>query len=65
MAGGNLYDLLHKSGARMSTAMVVKLALDLAVGLLHLHSLTILHRDLTSLNILLDDMGNIKVSYLC
>lgn len=62
MAGGNLYDLLHKAGARMSTALVVKLALDLAVGLLHLHSLTILHRDLTSLNVLLDEMGNIKIS---
>lgn len=62
MAGGNLYDLLHKAGARMSTALVVKLALDLAIGLLHLHSLTILHRDLTSLNILLDEMGNIKIS---
>eukprot|EP00026_Physarum_polycephalum_P004700 Phypoly_transcript_04723.p1 GENE.Phypoly_transcript_04723~~Phypoly_transcript_04723.p1 ORF type:complete len:555 (+),score=73.64 Phypoly_transcript_04723:88-1752(+) len=62
MAGGNLYDLLHKTGMRMSTSLVVKLALDLAVGLLHLHSLTILHRDLTSLNILLDEMGNIKIS---
>jgi serine/threonine protein kinase len=62
MAGGNLYDLLHKTGMKMSTALVVKLALDLAVGLLHLHSLTILHRDLTSLNILLDEMGNIKIS---
>jgi len=62
MAGGNLYDLLHKSGMKVGTALVVKLALDLAVGLLHLHSLTILHRDLTSLNILLDEMGNIKIS---
>jgi len=62
MQGGNLYDLLHKSGARLSTALVTKMATDLAVGLLHLHSLSILHRDLTSLNILLDEMGNVKIS---
>lgn len=62
MGGGNLYDLLHKQGERLSTALVTKMATDLAVGLLHLHSLSILHRDLTSLNILLDDMGNVKIS---
>jgi len=62
MAGGNLYDLLHKQHASLSFPLIIKMATDLAVGFSHLHSLSILHRDLTSLNILLDDMGNVKIS---
>jgi tRNA A-37 threonylcarbamoyl transferase component Bud32 len=62
MAGGNLYDLLHRLHVKLTFPIVLKMATDLAVGLLHLHSLSILHRDLTSLNILLDEMGNVKIS---
>jgi len=62
MAGGNLYDLLHKQHSSQPLHAIIKMATDLAVGFAHLHALSILHRDLTSLNILLDDMGNVKIS---
>ncbi len=62
MSGGNLYDVLHKSEKKLNTAVVTKMATDLAVGLQHLHHQKIVHRDLTSLNVLIDDLGNVKVS---
>jgi len=62
MGGGNLYDLLHKQHVSLSFPLIIKMATDLAVGFSHLHALSILHRDLTSLNVLLDEMGNVKIS---
>jgi len=62
MAGGTLYDVLHVNHVKLDIWIFLKFALDIAQGMTHLHSLNILHRDLTSKNILLDEFQNVKIS---
>jgi len=57
MPGGSLYDALHHKGVTLDHEMVLKMAMDIAEGMVHLHSLNILHRDLTSKNILVGGGG--------
>ena len=52
MAGGSLYDALHIRRVTLDISLSLKWAVDLACGMEHLHSLNILHRDLTSKNLL-------------
>ncbi len=54
MPNGSLYHLLH-NGQDLPWAIRFQIALDAAWGLKDLHAYSILHRDLKSLNILLDD----------
>eukprot|EP01133_Synstelium_polycarpum_P014500 gene14500-17114_t len=65
MSGGSLYNVLHNPNlprVKYSFPLVLKMATDIALGLMHLHSINIVHRDLTSQNILLDELGNLKIS---
>eukprot|EP00026_Physarum_polycephalum_P001435 Phypoly_transcript_01436.p1 GENE.Phypoly_transcript_01436~~Phypoly_transcript_01436.p1 ORF type:complete len:783 (+),score=107.81 Phypoly_transcript_01436:144-2492(+) len=62
MAGGTLYTVLHESRVKLDLLIFLKFARDIALGMAHLHSLNILHRDLTSKNILLDEYQNVKIS---
>eukprot|EP01114_Cavostelium_apophysatum_P016002 TRINITY_DN4485_c0_g1_i4.p1 TRINITY_DN4485_c0_g1~~TRINITY_DN4485_c0_g1_i4.p1 ORF type:complete len:288 (-),score=86.13 TRINITY_DN4485_c0_g1_i4:149-1012(-) len=62
MAGGTLYDVLHVRNVKLDIPLVIKMAKDIASGMAHLHSINILHRDLTSRNILLDEFQNVKIS---
>ena len=68
--GGSVYDLLHTGtrraaghGAgplRLSTPLALQLASDVAEGMAYLHAQSIIHRDLKSANLLLDDNDRVK-----
>ncbi|MCE6983824.1 hypothetical protein EI534_42045, partial [Pseudomonas frederiksbergensis] len=72
MKNGALYDHLHdknnvdkESSVLNSWRMRIKIALDASRGIEHLHKYvvpSIIHRDITSSNILLDDSWTAKVS---
>eukprot|EP00002_Diphylleia_rotans_P037319 TRINITY_DN832_c0_g1_i12.p1 TRINITY_DN832_c0_g1~~TRINITY_DN832_c0_g1_i12.p1 ORF type:complete len:2157 (+),score=329.35 TRINITY_DN832_c0_g1_i12:121-6591(+) len=64
MSLGSLYDILHNEEVELPMELRVTLLLDAANGMnyLHLSSPAILHRDLKSLNLLLDDRWCLKIS---
>jgi serine/threonine protein kinase len=62
MGLGSLYDLLHNElMPSIPVALKVKMAYQAAKGMHFLHSSGIVHRDLKSLNLLLDSKWNVKV----
>ncbi|MGD0465563.1 MAG: protein kinase [Gammaproteobacteria bacterium] len=60
MPNGNLYNLLRKE-PNLSWPLKYQIALDVAYGIKYLHDLNILHRDLKSLNVLLDEKNQAKI----
>ncbi len=61
MPKGSLYQLLHNA-QELPWSIRFQIALDAAWGLKDLHGYSILHRDLKSLNILLDDRLRAKLA---
>lgn len=61
MARGTLFELLHQSNTKVTWAMRKKMALDTCKGMRYLHDSKLLHRDLKSSNLMLDDQFNCKV----
>ncbi len=65
LTNGDLYGLLHPKSESLSSpnglslAQRYRLAADVAIGLYHLHEKGILHRDLKSLNVLLQERSGI------
>ncbi len=73
---GSLYNLLHlKKTVQLTPEVRLRIARDVARTFHYMHSLGIVHRDLKSHNVLIDENFNIKVcdfglarfkvSYLC
>jgi serine/threonine protein kinase len=64
LSGGSLFDFIHKAKAPLDDRMILRMAKDIAVGVNYLHSFkpTILHRDLKSPNVLLDEAGRVKLA---
>lgn len=56
MGGGSLYDILHTKKQKLQMHMIKKLSIDIASGLDYLHRCKppIIHRDVKSMNILVD-----------
>eukprot|EP01087_Luapelamoeba_hula_P008577 TRINITY_DN2153_c2_g1_i1.p1 TRINITY_DN2153_c2_g1~~TRINITY_DN2153_c2_g1_i1.p1 ORF type:complete len:747 (+),score=124.57 TRINITY_DN2153_c2_g1_i1:301-2541(+) len=58
---GSLYGLL-RSKDELPFESILRMALQTATGLAYLHSKNVLHRDLKSLNLLVDAYNNIKIA---
>lgn len=59
---GSLYNLLHlKKSVNLSLEIRLKIAKDIAMVFHYMHSLGIVHRDIKSHNVLIDENNNIKV----
>ena len=61
---GSLWSCLHDKNIKLSWEFRKKIALDIAKGVLYLHTMNppILHRDLKSLNVVLDHACNAKLA---
>lgn len=62
VTGGSLMNLLYKTETKLSDGQLIKIALDIAKGMSYMHEKGILHRDLKSSNILLDNKFNAKIA---
>ncbi|GAX78668.1 hypothetical protein CEUSTIGMA_g6106.t1 [Chlamydomonas eustigma] len=58
---GNLHDYIKKQKQRLPEDMIWKLFCQILLGLNHMHSRKILHRDIKTLNVFLDDGLNVKL----
>ncbi|CAN8257763.1 unnamed protein product [Cochlearia groenlandica] len=62
MARGSIYDFLHKQKCAFKLQTLLKVALDVAKGMCYLHQNNIIHRDLKTANLLMDEYGLVKVA---
>ncbi|KAJ1692581.1 hypothetical protein LUZ63_009279 [Rhynchospora breviuscula] len=62
MSGGSLYEHLHKHKAVIKLPSLIRIALDIAKGMDYLHQHNIIHRDLKTANILIDEKETVKIA---
>lgn len=55
MARGSIYDFLHKQKGVFKLQSLLKVALDVSKGMNYLHQNNIIHRDLKTANLLMDE----------
>jgi serine/threonine protein kinase len=55
MSGGSVYDYLHKNNNAFKLPEILKVATDISKGMNYLHQNNIIHRDLKTANLLMDE----------
>ncbi|KAK6237272.1 hypothetical protein QUC31_002741 [Theobroma cacao] len=62
MASGSIYDYLHKKRGVFKLPSLLKVAIDVSKGMNYLHQNNIIHRDLKTANLLMDENQVVKVA---
>lgn len=62
MARGSIYDFLHKQKGDFKLPSLLKVAIDVSKGMNYLHQNNIIHRDLKTANLLMDENEVVKVA---
>lgn len=62
MPKGSLFSVLHDKRQILDWNVRIRIAVDMVSGLAFLHSKAILHRDIKSLNVLLDEQGKARLT---
>lgn len=62
LPGGSLFDYLHKKGFKPTDSRIFNFCKDIALGMAYLHGKNILHCDLKSSNVLIDQNWTAKIS---
>ncbi|KAJ3692837.1 hypothetical protein LUZ60_011932 [Juncus effusus] len=62
MAGGSVYDYLHKQRGLFKLLNLIRVAIDVSKGMNYLHQNNIIHRDLKTANLLMDENEVVKVA---
>ncbi|XP_078182543.1 serine/threonine-protein kinase STY46-like [Carex rostrata] len=62
MNGGSVFDLIHNYGGIFELPAVVRISIDVSKGMDYLHQCDIIHRDLKSANLLMDEKEVVKVA---
>lgn len=55
MSGGSLHDYLHKKNNSFKLSEILRVATDISKGMNYLHQNNIIHRDLKTANLLMDE----------
>lgn len=61
LSGGSLFDFLHKRGEKLNEEKIFYICKDVALGMSYLHGKNVLHCDLKSSNVLIDENWNVKL----